>query len=487
MPSRSGHTCKTSAGEIPPLPSHRLSQDASRPWLSPIARFRARITTSFRCRPAASGLMPCVRGDSLDHPWQREQADEAYPNPFVLRPDRGVSGGRGRGRRPAAMVPGWARINPERLPTWARFGGRAPAAEDAGLFCKEHGVPEKFCTLCHEELADKLMLCKEHGNIPEDICTHCHPEVAKKYNIEMCKGHGLPEHFCVECGKGPSASRPARRRLVRRPQQARGPVRRMCPGTGQGAAAADGENRHRQGVPPAPADRPARVGQTRPAGRHPDGRGGRGEARPPLVANAETAYDANHYAEISPRVAGFIREVRVDLGQAVRQGDVLAVVDSAEVSAAKAQFLSSQAALKLAQATAEPDAVARPDRGGRRQGRARGDDGPEPGPGRRHGRRAEAPQPRLRRRGAGPDPQDQGHEEPPQRRRPDRRDGGRAARRQGRGGPADVPTVRRRRHLADVALDRRVRERHRQGEARPGGGFTVSGTDPSKAMRPSGR
>ena len=73
----------------------------------------------------------------------------------------------------------------------------------------------------------------------------------------------------------------------------------------------------------------------------------------PLVANAETAYDANHYADISPRVAGFIREVKVDLGKAVRQGDVLAVIDSAEVSTAKTQYLSSQASLKLAQATAE--------------------------------------------------------------------------------------------------------------------------------------
>ena len=72
-----------------------------------------------------------------------------------------------------------------------------------------------------------------------------------------------------------------------------------------------------------------------------------------LVANAETAYDANHYADISPRVSGFIREVKVDLGQAVRQGDVLAVIDSAEVSAAKTQYLSSQASLTLAQATAE--------------------------------------------------------------------------------------------------------------------------------------
>ena len=63
-----------------------------------------------------------------------------------------------------------------------------------------------------------------------------------------------------------------------------------------------------------------------------------------LFAPAETAYDANRYAEITPRVAGFLREARVDLGQKVKAGEVLAVVDSAEVSTAKTQYLTAQAA-----------------------------------------------------------------------------------------------------------------------------------------------
>jgi cobalt-zinc-cadmium efflux system membrane fusion protein len=70
-----------------------------------------------------------------------------------------------------------------------------------------------------------------------------------------------------------------------------------------------------------------------------------------LTANAETAYDANHYAEITPRVSGFLRDVHADLGKVVRQGEVLGVVDSAEVSAAKAQYITAQAAMKLAQVT----------------------------------------------------------------------------------------------------------------------------------------
>jgi cobalt-zinc-cadmium efflux system membrane fusion protein len=82
----------------------------------------------------------------------------------------------------------------------------ASAAEDYGLYCKEHGVPEKFCTLCHPELEETLLLCPEHGNIPEDICTLCHPEVEEKYDIVMCpEGHGLPQHFCTECAEDTSA------------------------------------------------------------------------------------------------------------------------------------------------------------------------------------------------------------------------------------------------------------------------------------------
>src|SRR4051794_27847880 len=90
---------------------------------------------------------------------------------------------------------------PDWLPAWARAGNATPVAatSESGLFCKEHGVPEAFCTLCHEELKQTLMLCKEHGDIPEDICTKCHPEVEKKHQIEMCpQGHGLPRHFCVD-------------------------------------------------------------------------------------------------------------------------------------------------------------------------------------------------------------------------------------------------------------------------------------------------
>ncbi len=205
---------------------------------------------------------------------------------------------------------GLSLARPDLLPSWARI--RMPAASsETALRCKEHGVPEKFCTLCHKELKSSLMLCKEHGDIPEDICTLCHPELEKKYDIEMCpKGHGMPKHFCTKCGTPPSAS-------------AKDAV---------------------QDVRLASADMARDIGIETASAR-------RERVTPSLSANAEAAYDSRRYAEVRPRVAGYLREVAVDLGRAVRKGDVLAVVDSAEVGSAKARYLTAQSAIKLAQDT----------------------------------------------------------------------------------------------------------------------------------------
>jgi cobalt-zinc-cadmium efflux system membrane fusion protein len=70
-----------------------------------------------------------------------------------------------------------------------------------------------------------------------------------------------------------------------------------------------------------------------------------------LACNAETTYDVRRSAEIIPRVPGVLKEVRADLGQVVKKHDVLAVVDSAEVGAAKANYLTCHAAVELAQVT----------------------------------------------------------------------------------------------------------------------------------------
>lgn len=76
--------------------------------------------------------------------------------------------------------------------------GSSEASADNALWCKEHGVEEKYCVLCHPEIKEdgEMLLCKEHGNIPEAICIACHPELKEKY--EACP-HDLPKAFCPKC------------------------------------------------------------------------------------------------------------------------------------------------------------------------------------------------------------------------------------------------------------------------------------------------
>jgi cobalt-zinc-cadmium efflux system membrane fusion protein len=197
------------------------------------------------------------------------------------------------------------------------------------------------------------MVCKEHGNIPEEICTKCRPELQAKYNIALCpKGHGLPREFCAGCGKASSApvALPDDGWCVTHNMPE--PECALCATdsskTGR-VATKDGRKACRQ---PLPLVRIASARLARQVGIQTEAVVEETHAHR-LSANAETAYDANQYAEISPRVAGFLREVRADLGEDLAQGAVLAVVDSAAVSAAKSQLIATHAAARLAQANVD--------------------------------------------------------------------------------------------------------------------------------------
>ncbi len=243
-----------------------------------------------------------------------------------------------------------AYFRPEWMPPWARLRPVAakPAEEDAGLFCNEHGVPEKFCTLCHEDLNKSLTICDEHGGIPEAICTLCHPEVEKKYNLKMCKEHGLPEEFCYQCGKGPAGSKHVANdgwcSTHNKPEA-------LCEECLKDPAAheANANKTCRKPLPLVRLDTPQLAAKI---GVEIDKAKSETHAHT-LEANAETAFNGNLYAEVTPRVTGFLRQVKVDQGQNVQAGDVLAIVDSAEVAAAKSRHISNAAALTLARVSYE--------------------------------------------------------------------------------------------------------------------------------------
>lgn len=72
-----------------------------------------------------------------------------------------------------------------------------------------------------------------------------------------------------------------------------------------------------------------------------------------LERNVELAYNKNRYARLSSRAGGVVAEVNKDLGESVRKGDVIAVVDSTDLGNAKAEFLQGLEMVKLWQANAQ--------------------------------------------------------------------------------------------------------------------------------------
>ncbi len=70
-----------------------------------------------------------------------------------------------------------------------------------------------------------------------------------------------------------------------------------------------------------------------------------------LAGNAESEYNMNEYAEVRPRVRGLVHQILTDEGVLEHPGDVLAVIDSAEVGTAKANYLATQPMVELAEAT----------------------------------------------------------------------------------------------------------------------------------------
>ncbi len=243
-------------------------------------------------------------------------------------------------------VVGLIMTRPDLFPGGAGPGAVAVSNDGgAGLYCDEHGVPEKFCTICHPELASGLLLCPEHGNIPEDICIKCHPELEQKYNIKACpKGHGLPQFFCVECANSQTTATDA-------PDDGWCTTHNLP--EAQCTACLYGPDAHEADAPdrvcrqPLPLVRLASASLDRRIGLRTAPALAETHAHT-LEANAETDFDANRFADVSPRVSGFLSEVKSDLGERVRAGDVLAVVDSPEVSAAKSRHISAVALLTLA-------------------------------------------------------------------------------------------------------------------------------------------
>ncbi|QDV90749.1 Cobalt-zinc-cadmium resistance protein CzcB [Phycisphaerae bacterium RAS2] len=78
-----------------------------------------------------------------------------------------------------------------------------------------------------------------------------------------------------------------------------------------------------------------------------------GKLEKTVILPGEVGLNSDRVAHIVPRVSGMVREVRKNLGDAVKPGEVIAVLDSRELADAKAADLAASSRHALAQANVE--------------------------------------------------------------------------------------------------------------------------------------
>jgi cobalt-zinc-cadmium efflux system membrane fusion protein len=193
---------------------------------------------------------------------------------------------------------GWA------LPSFARNVGDATEKNE---WCDAHGVPESQCVECNPDLLPRRQdygWCKVHG---VHDCLFEHPEVAQLRKI--------PPVTAVDLER-------ARRALAVLPRPENGS---RCKLYNRRLQFASHEAAEKAGI------------DVKAAGRAP--------VVESVPANGEVTYDQTRVARLSARVPGSVWWVPKVVGDEVKRGEILALVDAAEVGKAKAEFI--QAAVQL--------------------------------------------------------------------------------------------------------------------------------------------
>lgn len=185
-----------------------------------------------------------------------------------------------------------------------------PAKRDEGrLWCSEHARYEDRCWICQPQLEDAdRAYCEEHF-LYEDECHLCNPALLGDASATPSRD-GAPSLFChehgvdeIECG-------------ICQPQLA---------GTLEA-----GESLLVR-MPSARSAELAGLTLEQP---------NRGAASASISLLGEVRYNGNRLAKLTPLAPGVITDIRVDVGDQVEEGQILAVINSVAVAQAKSAFLS---------------------------------------------------------------------------------------------------------------------------------------------------
>lgn len=198
-----------------------------------------------------------------------------------------------------------------KIPKFSELNGKGET--DDIEWCEEHGVPEAECIACNADLFPKGQLfgwCEKHG-VHE--CVLDHPELAQLAETPIVTQEDFER---------------ASRAIAIHPRPRNDPGCKMHLRRIQfpSIAAAD-----KVGIDIGLVDR--------------------GRVVESIRANGEVRYDPTLVARLASRTAGTVWHVAKNVGDPVRQGDVLALIDSAEVGRAKAELLQAVAKWHFANQT----------------------------------------------------------------------------------------------------------------------------------------
>lgn len=186
---------------------------------------------------------------------------------------------------------------------------RGENVQEPDDWCKEHNVPDSACVECKKHLlprAPSTGWCKEFG---VHDCPFCDPSVAQT---------PIPASF------NPADLDRARRALAFAPRPPNGKKCKL----------------HERRVQLASEEAVIRLGiGIEPVGTAPVIEG--------VTAPGEIGYDPTRLARLSARLPGVVRRAERQVGDRVKAGDVLALVDAVEVGKAKAEFQQALALVEL--------------------------------------------------------------------------------------------------------------------------------------------
>ena len=205
----------------------------------------------------------------------------------------------------------WGHQSGWSLPKFSEVTGESAAVPDD--WCEEHGVPESMCVECNPDDYPKRKLhgwCKIHG-IHE--CPLHHPDVAELKELPQVETHDIER---------------AERALKLKPRPennfaCNNPGRRIQFATMQAATKA--------GVDVEPVSRAPIVES--------------------VSATGEIRYDETRIARLAARANGTVWRVDKQVGDDVREGELLALIDSADVGMVKAELQQALAEWRFSTAT----------------------------------------------------------------------------------------------------------------------------------------